>query len=107
MKRVTITLEFDENDSEYINKHSGGVDIGLLLRDAMGEFETARQPAAEYVAKRYPGVENFASNAAAFKIRDVEKRCAMAQALRRAYVTILVSDVSEVEVENVHPWYEP
>jgi hypothetical protein len=92
MKRVTITLEFEESDSEYISKHSGGVDIGLLLRDALGEFEAVRTPANEYVAKRYPGIENFASNSVAFKIRDVEKRNAMAHTLCRADVTIHVED---------------
>ena len=80
MKRVTITLEFNNDDSQYIDEHGGGCDIGLLLRDALGEFEAVRLRL------------NFASNAAAFKIRDVQKRTKMAQALRRGDVTILVQE---------------
>jgi hypothetical protein len=91
MKRVTITLEFEENDSEYIGEHSGGVDIGLLLRDALGEFEAVRTPANEYVDKRYgssmPGPATIA-----FKIRDVEKRCEMARVLGRTNVTIFIGE---------------
>jgi hypothetical protein len=89
MKRVTITLEFEENDSEYISKHSGGVDIGLLLRDALGEFEAVRTPGNEYVDKRYP---DLTSSRRAYKIRQVEKRNAMAHMLCRADVTLVVED---------------
>jgi hexokinase len=104
MKRVTITLEFGKNDSEYIDKHSGGCDVGPLLRDALGEFEAARQPVAEYVAKRYTDISGTTISRAmintfndfrvASKARDVEKRCKMAETLRRADVTILVEDKS-------------
>ena len=89
MKRVTITLEFGENDSEYIDKHGG--DIGLLLRDSLGEFEAERQPASEYVAKRYP---DMTPERRRWKIRDVEKRCTVARILHRADVTILIEDKS-------------
>ncbi len=94
MKRVTITLEFKDDDAEYVDKYSGGCDIGLLLRHALGEFEALRQPAKAYVAKRYPEMRRPQDYA--FKIRYVEKRNRMAEVLRRADVTILVADETDL-----------
>jgi hypothetical protein len=92
--KVTVTLEFDvDNNAEYVGKHSGSVDVGVLLRDALGEFQAARKPAAKYVDKRYPRTDGWLSSTGRlFKIRDVEKRVAMAQMLARADVTILVDE---------------
>jgi hypothetical protein len=89
--KVTITLEFDGDNAEYVGKYSGGCDIGLLLRDALGEFQAAREPAAEYVAKRYPNIA--LDQHRAFKIRDVEKRVTMARMLAGATVIIMLDDV--------------
>jgi hypothetical protein len=87
MKRVMIMLELRPDDVEYIEKRSGNYEVGLLLRDALGEFEASRFPAEKYVAERYPEMERLDSEN---KVLDVEKRLRLSRALRHADLMVLV-----------------
>jgi hypothetical protein len=94
MKKVTITLEFEGENAEYIAEKEGGVDVGLLLRDALADFRCARQtPTVEaYVATRYGWPFTDFHRA---KAHDVKKRIAFSEVLGKAIVTINVSDRAE------------
>jgi hypothetical protein len=70
--RTTITLDFNDVDIERATELSNGVDVGVLLRDALGEFIATRTPIDKYVAERYRGQY---SGFLTYKIRDLAKRC--------------------------------
>ncbi|MHB8107775.1 MAG: hypothetical protein ACYDH4_10180 [Candidatus Cryosericum sp.] len=96
--KTTITLEFDSDDAEAVRTLCGGVDICQLLRDAFGEFVARREPAEEYVLKRYdPSV--YPGQSHGFKVRQVQKRNKMAELLKRGDVTVFlnqgVDDIGE------------
>jgi hypothetical protein len=85
VKKVTVTLEFDDVEDEDVEALTRSVDLGTLLRDAFGEFQDRRMPAEVYVAGRYAlASDRFRAD----KLREVAKRCRLAEALRRANVTI-------------------
>ena len=92
-KKVTIELDFGSDElATQVDAGSGGVDIGQLLRDALGEFANKRSPVIVYVNERYASQnDKFKS----FKIRDVRKRILMARTLACATVTILVGAEEE------------
>jgi hypothetical protein len=85
---VTITLAFTGDEAKAL-KECLGSDVGQVLRDALGEFVDARggswASAEGYVAKRYP---TQSTEWRARKVRDVNKRMALALALRAVDVTI-------------------
>lgn len=79
-KKVTIELDFGSGElADQIGAGSCGVDVGQLLRDALGEFADRRS--------WYADTDDWFKS---FKARDVEKRIRMARALARADVTIVV-----------------
>jgi hypothetical protein len=95
MKKVTIELDFGNSAlAALVEAGSGGVDVGQLLRDALGEFADVRSPAEEYVAKRYT---SFTGERLKFKVNEVKKRIQMARTLACADVTILVDSTQEEE----------
>jgi hypothetical protein len=56
-------------------------DLGTLLRDALGEFVSARRPADIYVDERYPNMtKDWRKN----KVLSVVRRNTVARALARA-----------------------
>lgn len=96
---VKITLDFEGDDAMELQKATLGVDLGTLLRDALGEFVRTREPPVtshysespveEYVNTRY------STQAVEFrrrKVREVEKRIKLAELLHRGAVTIEVSN---------------
>lgn len=88
--KTTITFVFESDDATAVADITHAVDLGQLLHDAMGEFTMMRTPAKEYVMKRYPDIDR---TRIAYKTREVEKRCLLADLLRKADVTIEVEDV--------------
>jgi hypothetical protein len=92
--KTKITLDFEGDDAQEISRLTRGVDLGTLLRDALGEFTRTREPVEEYVVKRYAEeTERFKRD----KIREVHKRLQLADVLRRGDVTIETSDMTETE----------
>jgi hypothetical protein len=72
MKKVTIELDFGSSElAALVEAGSAGVDVGQLLRDALGEFADARSPAEKYVKKRYAYMDE---RSRPFKLREVKKR---------------------------------
>jgi hypothetical protein len=84
--KTTITLEFQDGDAQAVEELTRGVDLGTLLRDAFGEFQDTRQPATEYVKKRYGIDGSFRDR----KVLEVGRRCKLAELLRRGDPTITV-----------------
>ena len=83
--KTTITIEFTGEPAQAVSDLTRGVDLGILLRDSLGEFVAARTPANTYVARRYSGnSDTFRS----FKLREFAKRCALAEMLKRGDITI-------------------
>lgn len=69
-----LTMRADVTDEEGLLK------VRQILKDALGEFVSARGPtAAEYVSRRYG-----AAMARPAKISEVSRRCVIAGALNRA-----------------------
>ena len=62
--------------------------LGILLRDAFGEFADRRSPAREYVDRRYPGDGVFAGEARDVKVKQVERRINLANALHRGHARV-------------------
>ncbi len=83
--KTTITIEFESEDAEKVAELTGGVDLTILLRDALGEFIAARTPALEYVKRRYDASYIISHR---LKVREVEKRCKLADVLKHGNVTI-------------------
>jgi hypothetical protein len=85
--KFTVTLDINDETAREVADLTHGVDVSLLLRDALGEFVRAREPVETYVARRY------ASNTDALrrqKVREVTKRLRVAELLHKATVTIEV-----------------
>jgi hypothetical protein len=86
--KATIILEFEGELANELDARSHA-DIGLVLRDALGEFIAARTPFADYVAKRYSSApERFQRD----KVRNVAKRCELACSIAKGDVTLIVSE---------------
>lgn len=87
--KTIITIGFLPGDADLVSEMTRGTDLGTLLRDALGEFVSRRQPAKEYVAKRYASQgDRFTT----YKVREVEKRCELAEILKRGFVTIEIDE---------------
>jgi len=87
--RTRATLDFYGDDASEFGELTRGVDLGTLLRDALGEFMATREQVEAYVAKRYASHDEvFRSR----KVREVTKRLRLAELLHRADITI--------EIEN-------
>lgn len=103
MKKVAVTIEFWGEDAEVMALRSGGVDVGVLLRDALGEFQDSRKVRASAELDAVPTVEGYVEYRYALsterfrkdKVREVTKRCDMAKRLHAGAVTIYVSDVEK------------
>jgi hypothetical protein len=90
--KTTITLEFKDDDAEAVAGLTGVVDVGLLLRDALGEFIESRTPVGVYVQSRYLNQsERFRQD----KAREVAKRVALATLLVQGGYFILVDAPSK------------
>lgn len=74
--RIVLTLDLSEQDQK---------DLRYLLTDALAEFRSARQPAEEYVERRYdkrcPPLSYLGVGA---KIAEVNRRCDLAARLKSA-----------------------
>lgn len=89
--KTQIVIELPDHVADAVVELSKTIDLGTLLRDALGEFASRRTPAAKYVAERYPGV-SMTTTARARKIDEVERRIAFAEAIH--------SGVARVEMET-------
>ena len=90
--KTRIIIELPDHVADAVVELSKTIDLGTLLRDALGEFASRRTPAAKYVAERYPGV-SMTTTARARKIDEVERRIAFAEAIH--------SGVARVETETL------
>ena len=69
--------------SDEVYDMAGGVDVGLLLRDALADFRAARD--GGYVDRRYAGQsESFKQ----MKIREIAKRIVMTHFIESGTFTI-------------------
>ena len=102
-----ITLAFEGKEAEEVAELTRAVDLGQLLRDALGEFVAARQPEADYVVTRhgFPGVHYMPATVHGLfkaKLREVVKRNLLACLLKRADVTIETLETSPSD-DAAHP----
>lgn len=85
--KVLVTLELDLDETE--RTALADVDLALLFRDALGEFRGAREPARDYIARRYGAhTPEFRGE----KFQELEVRVAAAKLLGRASVTMERAD---------------
>ena len=82
--KTTITIEFSGEPAQAVSDLTRGVDLGILLRDALGEFIAAHTPARTSLDATW----ETTSLSRLFKIREVAKRCALAEVLKRGDITI-------------------
>jgi len=100
--KTVVVLELSGEQAEELWARSGGVDLGQLLRDALGEFigvrggeilkgerEDMERVLVWYVAERY---SHLGERQQRLKAREVCKRKAMAALLRGAGVVVERSD---------------
>ena len=73
--KTQIVIELPDHVADAVVELSKTIDLGTLLRDALGEFASRRTPAAKYVAGRYLGLA-----ASAWKVDEVARRVAFAEA---------------------------
>jgi hypothetical protein len=85
--KTTVTIEFDGDDAVAVHELTHGVDLGTLLRDALGEFIRAREPVETYIARRYAANTDQVRRQ---KVREVTKRIKLAEVLHRGDITIEV-----------------
>ncbi len=87
--KTTITLDFEGDNARELADLTRGVDLSTLLRDALGEFASARTPVEKYVKQRYAEADfRFRMR----KQREVEKRIRVAELLGKADVTIEIAN---------------
>jgi hypothetical protein len=94
--KTTITIAFECADAITVSELTRAVDLGTLLRDALGEFARTREPPVtrndsspveQYVATRYATqTDEFRRR----KVGEVEKRVALAEILKHGDITIEV-----------------
>ena len=87
--KTQIVIELPDHVADAVVELSKTIDLGTLLRDALGEFASRRMPATKYVALRY----NTTSGSFDRKVDEVERRIAFAKAIR--------SGVARVEMETL------
>lgn len=83
--KITLVVEdgLDDKEQEMLRQ---------LLRDAVGEFVSARGPTTEtYVRRRY----KLDGKAFAIKVAEVDGRKALAQKLRVAVDDVLVDEIDD------------
>ena len=88
--KTQIVIELPDHVADAVVELSKTIDLGTLLRDALGEFASRRRPIEEYVAKRY-GHQKPKSRTS--KCDEVERRIAFAEAIH--------SGVARVETETL------
>ena len=88
--KTQIVIELPDYVADAVVELSKTIDLGTLLRDALGEFASRRTPAAKYVAERYRLVPSTAYDR---KVDEVERRIAFAEAIH--------SGVARVETETL------
>ena len=88
--KTQIVIELPDHVADAVVELSKTIDLGTLLREALGEFASRRMPIKEYVAKRY-GHQKPKSRTS--KYDEVERRIAFAKAIR--------SGVARVETETL------
>ena len=64
-------------------------EAGLLIREALGEFISARHPVADYVKKRYPRESGYSNMFLDDKDKEVQKRIAWAICLKIGEVKVV------------------
>jgi len=70
--------------------------LRYLISDALAEFASHREPAKEYVDKRYPNVEGYAWLDRDKKVQQVYGRTKLARSLHNAALGVEVQDVAVV-----------
>jgi hypothetical protein len=93
VRKIVLTL-CDGDVSAFESLGFEESDLGILLRDALGEFDRAREPVADYVEGRYPA-RDYSDDFRTRKLAEVGIRKDVAGMLRRAEVTL----VDEPEVK--------
>ena len=93
--KTQIVIELPDHVADAVVELSKTIDLGTLLRDALGEFASRRTPAAKYVAERYPGV-SMTTTARARKIDEVERRIAFAEAIHSGVARVETVTLKEL-----------
>lgn len=87
IRKIILTLR-EEDASKLESLGLDESDVGLLLRDALGEFDRAREPVSNYVEDRYP-VSEYSESFRSRKFAEVISRKDLAEVLRRTQVTFI------------------
>jgi len=80
---ITIKIKL-LNDDYNMTEH----EIKFLIMDALYEFQMSRTPAEAYVNKRYPDNEDYAWLNRTKKVKEVERRCKIAEQIRNGHVEL-------------------
>lgn len=76
--KTQIVIELPDHVADAVVELSKTIDLGTLLRDALGEFASRRTPATKYVALRYNITSETSFDR---KVDEVERRIAFAEAV--------------------------
>ncbi len=88
--KTRIVIELPDHVADAVVELSKTIDLGTLLRDALGEFASRRTPTETYVRVRYAALTKKSQ---ASKVDEVERRIAFAEAIH--------SGVARVETETL------
>ena len=92
--KTSIVIDLPEHVAEAVVELSKTIDLGTLLRDALGEFASRRQLSETYVTGRYP---SLSSKARASKIDEVARRIAFAEAIYSGVARVVQEKLPELK----------
>ena len=92
--KTSIVIDLPEHVADAVVELSKTVDLGTLLRDALGEFASRRTPVGAYVQERYTTVTALSR---AKKCDEVERRIAFADAIHSGVARVVQEKLPELK----------
>jgi len=92
--KTSIVIDLPEHVADAVVELSKTIDLGTLLRDALGEFASRRQPVKEYVDKRYGHQKPMSRDR---KCDEVKRRIAFAEAIHSGVARVVQEKLHELK----------
>jgi hypothetical protein len=92
--KTSIVIDLPDHVAEAVVELSKTIDLGTLLRDALGEFASRRTSVAKYVALRYNTTSGASFDR---KVDEVERRIALAEAIHSGVARVVEEKLPELK----------
>jgi hypothetical protein len=98
--KTSIVIDLPEHVADAVVELSKTIDLGTLLRDALGEFASRRKSSETYVTMRYPSLSSKARASKIDKLNrspGVARRIALAEAIHSGVARVETIKLPELK----------